>query len=774
MKLLFKHFAFFLLLAFHGLCSAFTVQPLSADKLFSLSIEELLNMKVSPQRREEHIGDVPLSMRVISNSQIHRANVTRISELSHISSSLVYDKRIDFTKSSIKIRGIGTQVFGAGVEPSVATMVDGVIMARGGAGFDDLVDIERIEILYGPQSTLFGKNASAGLIHIITPQPSTDKTINQINSRITNDDEQLVSYISSGPINSTTAYRLSAQTREYQGNVINHFNDHDLNGYDTHGVKAKLLWQPSGGARWLFSADYSRQESSEGVRVLRNNSDSILTDPAAVGLSGVATTAGGITGITGSDDNHEVNLDRDPFANTDAWGLSLNTQWQLGNHSMTNILAYRHWQQDGNRDNDQTQLPFSLSQQENRDVNWLSEELRLTSELHEKYDYVVGLYFYQSEIKDISGDHRTLSNSPYLVEFNLANNTITNRNIALFGQINLHLTNDLSAFLGARFLHDKITGKLSRVAYTQNNSFLSDGQITSTRDVAGIENQSSVTAMTGKAGLKLNVDESIMAYGSYSRGFKGEGFNTSFKFSEDLFLNEEPVSPETSDTLELGIKSYWFDNSLRFNASLFYTEYHDLQLTVRDLVNNRNILGSVPEVISQGAEIDFSTVFANGVSVEGALSYIDAYYLDFTNANCFSGQTQTQGCIPSVNGNTQDLTGQTLANTPKWKATISARYDFSLITKNAFIDGNLRMQSKVNLDAAGNNGAQHSAYTIIDVGAGFEWSNQLRAKVFVNNLFDEHYINGITINGNAGGDLLMHLIPRDFERFVGLAVEYTF
>ncbi len=762
---------FFILLFFYqSLCLATSIEDTQMSYLFSLSLEELLNIKVTAQKREENINDVPLSIRVINNSQIQRANITRISELSHISSSLVYDKRIGFTKSSIKIRGIGTQVFGAGVEPSVATMVDGVVMARGGAGFGDLVDIERIEILYGSQSTLFGKNASAGLIHIITPLPSTDKNINQVDSRITDDNEQLLSYLSSGPINSKLAYRFSAQAREYQGNVINLYNKNDLNGYDTQSAKVKLLWQSTNGSRWLFSSDYSKQDSSAGVRVLRRNSDTILTDPAAVGVVGVAATAGDITGIEGSDDNREVNLDRDPFANTTAWGISLNTQWQLGIHSISNILAYREWQQDSNRDNDQTQLPFSLSQTENRDVKWVSEELRMTSELQDKYDYVIGLYYYQSEIKDNSGDDRTLSNSPYVVEFNQAQNTIQNRNIALFGQVNLHLTDSLSAFFGTRFLYDKITGKLSRVAHTQNNSFLADGQITSVRNVAGIKNQNSITAVTGRTGLKLNMRENIMAYGSYSRGFKGEGFNTSFKFSESVFLGDEPVSAETSDTLELGVKSYLLDNAMRFNASIFYTQFHDLQLTVRDLENNRNILGSVPEVISQGVEVDFSMVVANDINIEGAVSYIDAYYADFTNANCFSGQTQAQGCI----GNSQNLTGHTLANTPKWKSSLSVRYDFTLMTKNIFIDGNWRMQSKVNLDAAGNDGAQIGAYNIIDAGVGFIWGNKLSGKLFVNNLFDKKYINGITINGNAGGDLLMHLVPRDFGRFMGAALKFKF
>ncbi|MBV1921727.1 MAG: TonB-dependent receptor [Pseudomonadales bacterium] len=744
------------------------------EDLFSMSLDELLNVRVSVQKRDENLKDVPVSVRVITNSQIKRANITRIEELSHVSPSLVFDKRIDFTKSSFKIRGIGTQVFGAGVEPSVATMVDGVVMARSGAGLDDLVDIERIEILNGPQSTLYGKNASAGLIHIITPKPNTENFEHRINSRITDDNEELLSLVATGPLSDSLAYRFSAHARSFDGNVQNRFNGHDLNGYETQGAKAKLLWQSTDSVEWLLTADYSKQKTSTGVRVLRVDSDSILTDPAAIGFSGIPATAGNITGIAGSSDNDEVNLDRDPYADTDAWGVSLETLWELNGFTLTNIAAFRRWGQENDRDNDQTQLPFSLMQQENLDVEWFSEELRLASPLNASYDYVLGLYYYESENYHVSGDDRTFSNSPYNVEFNLARNTIENKNAAVFGQLNWHFNDDLTTFLGLRYLYDKVDGHLSRRAFSQNNSFLGDGLITDNRDVEGVSNSHSVREFTGKSGIKLDLNENSMAYAFYARGFKGEGFNTSFKFNVDLFSNEEPVAPETSDTLEIGAKGYWFDNTLRVNAALFYTQYDNLQLILRDLVNNRNVLGSVPEVITKGVELDFSALLGRGFNIEGAVSYTDASYKDFSNANCYSGQSAVQGCVSLSGGNVQDLSGKTLANVPRWRASLGVRYDF-VINNNAFLfNTHWRVQSDANLDAAGNPVAEQRGYGVVDMGLGTVRNRGLNAKLFVNNVFDKQYINGVTINGNAGGDLLLQLLPRDFRRFAGLTIEYTY
>lgn len=455
-------------------------------------------------------------------------------------------------------------------------------------------------------------------------------------------------------------------------------------------------------------------------------------------------------------------------------GVSLNTIWQLGAYEVSNIIAYRNWQQENNRDNDQTQLSFSLSQLENRDVSWFSEELRLSSPLDKTYDYILGLYYYQSENLDNSGDSRTLSNEPYLFDFNLAKNTIENTNAAIFGQFNYHFNDDFKAILGGRYLFDKVGATLSRQAYTQNNVFLSDGAIISTRDVNGVTNEHSTTAFTGKAGLQWNIKPNIMLYSSLSHGFKGEGFNTSFKFDVDLFLNEEPVKPETSNTVEFGMRSDWLQETFRFNATFFYTQYDNLQLTVRDLVNNRNVLGSVPRVLTKGVEVDFLAVIENRTTIEGSLTYLDAFYMDFTNANCYSGQTIEQGCINTPQGSIQNLTGHTLANAPKWKSTVSIHHNFTLSDMQFFIESNWRIQSKVNLDVAGNVDGKLAGYGIFDAGLGMNYSKTLKMKLFVNNLLDKKYISGITINGNAGGDLLMQLLPRDFNRFIGVNVSLTF
>jgi len=756
---------FVLFISFH----VYADDEADIDYLLDLSLKELLQIKVSAQKREEPGQKVPASIRVITNHHLANSNITRIEELSHVATSLAFDKRVDFAKSSLKIRGIGTQVFGGGVEPSVATIIDGVVMARGGVGFDDLVDIERIEIMNGPQSTLFGKNASAGLIHIVTANPNESNTTYQVDTRFTNDNEQQIKLTATGPISSALFYRFSAHARGYGGNVKNEFTGNWLNDYQTQGVRAKLLWRTSKTLDWLLTADYSKQDTTLGVRVLRVDSNSVLLDPAAIGLTGTPKTVGNITRLSGSEINDRVNLDREPELNAKSMGIRLETNWTIGDYKITNIAAYRQWQQYNERDNDQTQLPFSLSQIAQSDIDWFTNEIRLSSPLFSDYDYVLGLYYYNAQVNEIDGDDRTFSNPAYIVEYNLANNTIQNENAAIFGQINWHFSKQLTGFLGGRYLYDNINATLSRVANTANNPFLSDGKITSVRDVLGISNGNGITHSTKRLGFLYDVTPDVMAYISYATGFKGEAFNTSFKFNEALFL-EGPVKHEESETFEFGIKTQWLNSKLQINGTFFHINYNNLQLTVRDLVNNKNVLGSVPEVISQGVELDVIYVISDNFTIESTVTQLNAFYDDFTNAGCYSTQTIAQGCVAG----TQDLSGHSLANTADWKAVLSANYNFNMGERPITLSSNWRIQSDVNFDVTGNPDSNQSGYGVLDIGLLVLWKSDFHVKFFVNNVFNKQYVEGVSINGNAGGDLTLQLLPRDFSRFIGINMGIRF
>ena len=746
-------------------------QEITAENVYKVSLKSLLDVHVVAQKRLESQQQVPVSLYSFSSQTLDLSQAFRSEDIAKLGPSVGFDKRIDFTKSSMKIRGVGTLVFGAGVEPSVATFVDGVVMARGGAGFFELYDIDRIEVLLGPQSTLFGKNASAGLLHIISKKPVLNQRYSNINFWASDDQDYRGVLTTNQPLNEQTALRINVQGRQYAGNVDNLFNGDELNGIDDSAIRGHLRWSGNN-TELLFSLDYSQQDSTQGVRVLRVDSESIFTDPAAIGDTGTPATAGVITGITGSADNTQVNLNRAPLAETEAYGISLDLQWQLKPFTISSLSSWRSWVQENDRDNDQTQLAFSLKQLENRDVSWYSQEFRLTSKDAEWIDYVAGVYYYHSENIDTSGDERTFSHAPYLFEFNLADNSIINENLALFGQLDFHLQQAWTLSVGLRGLYDKVAADLSRTAFTQNNSFLSDGLEIANRDLGSTKNEQSFTRLIGKGAVMVQLKPEVMSYLSYARGFKGAAFNTSFKFDTQIFLEEEPVKPEESDTVEFGLRSQIYTNQ-QLNASLFYTQYKGLQLTMRDLENNRNIIGSVDKVISQGLEVSYTALFADKWLIQAHYSYLDASYKAFSNANCYAHQSEAQGCISLPGGNVQDLSGSQLVNAPKHKTSVLVRYQWPWQQFLLAWHTQARAQSNTNLDSAGNPNAEQAAYAIWDMGLSLASEQQhWQTRITIKNMFDQQYINGITINGNAGGDLVMQLIPRDFERFIGISFNW--
>ena len=730
-------------------------------------IEEII---VTAQKREQNLQDVPAAINAYDDTRIRETGIQRIEELANITPSITFGKGISFAKASLNVRGVGTKVFGTGVEPTVATVVDGIVLARGGAGLDDIPDIDRIEVLRGPQSTLYGKNASAGLIHIITKNPNFDEYEGTFDLIGTSDQETKTSGSVSGPIGENAAFRLSGYRRFWDGNVYNEYNGDTLNGFDTYGLRGKLEFRPAAGTSVLFSTDFSSQVADGGVRVLRVDSDSVFTDPAAIGITDETAplfglrdsspaTAGQLTGITGSPENNRVNLDINPTIEAENYGASLTVNTGFGEFDFISITGYRGWTQNNYRDNDQTQLPFALVQKEIRDASSFSQEFRLASPVTDRYDYILGLYYFKANVDDNSGDFRTFSNNVFAIDFNDADNRVENENAAVFGHLNYHPSDRLTLIGGFRFLRDSISATLTKTAYSRNNPFLSDGLITSVRDAGPISNSGDETKFVGKVGAQFDLNDDTMLYAFATTGYKGQAFNTDFKFNPDSFLNVEPVRSEKSTAIEGGFRSTLLEGKLQLNVTAFRTDFEDIQQTIRNLAINRNTVGNVPEVRSQGLEIDAVIAPSPDLVVRTAATFLDANYVSFANTP-----------------NRVDLSGRELPNAPELSFVADVRKEFSPTGGlDAFVQASLRYQSDVNFETLLNPEGVQDSYSIMNVSAGVaSTSGNWEAVLYVNNVLDQRYIGSTTINGGAGGDLVLQVLPRDFERFVGLRVSLNY
>lgn len=325
----------------------------------------LEEVTVTAQRREQNLRDVPVSVSVITDDAIQNANITRVEDLVALAPSVTFDTKRDFGTSSLRIRGVGTMVLDSGVEPSVATAVDGVILSQGGSALNEFPDIERIEILNGPQGTLFGKNASAGLINIVTKQPNVETFEGFFDIRYAEDQDYKFGFGVSAPLSDTVAYRVSGYWRTYDGNILNLGTKNNVNGIDAKGFRGKYQWTPSDSFSALLSVDYSDQNTGCCMRVLRQDTGRLYYDSSLLNSQRYSgpVLVGSLTDITGLNvhsENSQVNVDREPRNISENSGVSLEATWKVGEHTLVGLTGLRRWETLGTRDNDETPLPLNV------------------------------------------------------------------------------------------------------------------------------------------------------------------------------------------------------------------------------------------------------------------------------------------------------------------------------------------------------------------------------------------------------------------------------
>jgi|GEM_PF-534503 len=747
-------------------------------------IEEIV---VTSQKREENLQDVPLHIQAFGTGQFEKAQITRVEEIVNISPTVSFSARRGFDQTSVRIRGVGTQELGSGVEPSVATVVDGVVMARGGSTFNELPDIERVEVLNGPQGTLFGKNASVGLINIVTKKPNREEVEANFSVRATSDEDFGGKYAYSTPIDEDLAFRVSGFWRNFAGNVNNIVTDDEVNGVDAFGMRGRLSWQLSDSLEMLLSLDYSRQVTSCCARIHREERvspaeaagrpgtpdiDSSFVDYRGDNITGgtLSGTAAEVLGprITIGPENDRVAQNFDPFQESINRGISIEFNQTLGDDfTFTSLTAYREWEAISGWDNDLTAFPFQERQRSDRDVDWFSQEFRLTSPVGETFDYILGLYYYTAttDATELS-DRVTIDTGQDQLFIVSAESGYDN--MALFGHLNYHLSDSFTLFGGFRLLNDEANAKAQWVECRGRDSQVPgfDDFDCSTPPASGEDDD---TKFIYKAGAQYHFSEDLNVYASYSTGYKGRGFSLEFGLNTARILSgEEPIKGEESESFEVGIKGTIGDK-VRFSLVYYDTEIEGLQQSLRDLNTIANVLGSVDEVTTRGAEINLEAYISDSLSLRASYGYNEAFYSDFINANCYLGQTEAQGCINNI----QDRTGDPLEAAPENRVVVSGRYESQGDSTRHFVQVNYRWSDEANVSSNGDPSAIQDAFEIVDLSLGLiSADNKHTLSLFAKNLFDEFYIQGADVNGPDMGGVALHYLPRDYKRFVGVSWDY--
>jgi iron complex outermembrane receptor protein len=743
----------------------------------SLQLEEVT---VTATKRAESLQTVPVSVTALTAGVLERGNVRELGDLVKLSPGLAIAYGSQPGNFSISMRGIGTFSNGIAVESDVAVVVDDVPYGFQAAAFQDLIDVDRVEVLRGPQSTLFGKSAIAGVLNIVTAAPTHEWT-GKATALATNDSEKNGSFTVSGPLSDTVRVRLTVADSDYRGNVTNITTGQKINGSSGLTATGKIEWTPTDNLTLSLAPRFNRNETTCCASPLTSLTPGLFYQgepafPASSLLAGIPIGPG----------NHYIRNDTRPNGGdsktTGATGrvdYHFDDSSFLNGHSFSSISSIDHWRMFDYQDIDGTDAPFLLGfpVAAPSGINSgaairgyfhsksYTQEFRLTSPDDTRLRYVTGLWYARNDLDRFLGRGPVLQQAKYLAQS-------TNENYSVFANATYDLTGKLAAIAGLRFNRQKIDYHFDNFNVTPNAHFFG----------ANAEN-----AVTGKGGIQYKWTPDIMTFATYSTGYKGQAYDLVSTFNAKVAA-QMPVPHETAKNYEVGLKSSLFDRRVYFDLTLFHTDFYGFQTSVTDTLPDGTFLtflNSVGHLKTQGVEVDAAAKVTTNFELNGSFAYTEATVAQFPNGPCYTGQTLAQGCyVDATNSRVQNLAGKPLNNVPKFKFNVGGEYDQPLgsLPFGAFATVAYSWQDDVNFSLNQDPRTVQKAYGIANFGIGINDNNgHYKVTAFIDNAFDKQYGTGIgdTTAGFSAPGVTTALgstwtPARDSFRYFGARIDVSF
>ena len=725
------------------------------------TIEEIV---VTASKRSEPLQSVPVSVTVVSGDQLLRQNVTDVDELSRSSPALTSTSG---PAGAISLRGIGTQSFARTAEASVGVVVDNVALANASASDapSALFDVARVEVLEGPQGTLFGRNSSAGVLNITTNAPDFDEYAATAHADFGSRDGQILQSAVNLPLDDQLALRLAGHLTRPPETVYS-ADRGEWDQDDDEGLRARLRWQPNTDLSVNLIADYDKTH-------LRN--DTWTVSNATPG--GLLAHELASCGIVASTSNDATCLDGPVFGLFENYGVSGQVDWQLGDYTLTSITAAR-WQLagPGGLDSDSIPLDYLDTNYGHEHINNVSQELRLTSPLSDRLSYVAGLYYFGSHEAADGGQAGTLG-VPILQQINgLAGQTyITtaeSQSAAAFGQATYHVTDEARVIFGGRLDHEDVRATTTRALYP--------GALANFTSIAPIYGHDEDLNLSYRLGGEYDVTKDIMTYVTYTRGYKGPAVND----QSTSLAAPVIVQPEIPHDVELGVKTSELNRNLAVNLALFHNQIDNFQTTIFDPTTDGYVFGNAPSLTSQGVEL---SVFGRPIpelTINGGINYTDATYGAGYLTPCGPVQTVAQGCVTSISHGvtaaSTDVQGRQLIGAPRWKATLSGEYTQSLSDRfEAYLQLDGVYTSSINFNAAPDPLDGTGAHFVMGGRLGLRTSDgRYGIAVYARNLTDERVPTFVVDTPLAAqlGDLNSHsqYFGPDSFRTIGVTFDVSF
>jgi len=744
---------------------------------FNLSAAQIEELVVTAQKRQESVQDVPISITAFSGDELSRRGLTDIQTVARFVPNFDMPSGNSLRNSSLRIRGIGSSSLNPGTESSVGVFLDGIYMPTSGQAFGELVDIESVEVLRGPQGTLYGRNTPVGALNVTTRKP-TRELESLLRFTAGNFDQIAVNGYVGGGLSNNSAGRLSFWYRDRDGYQDNLSTGNDVNDYNEIGFRGKLLFTPRDNVDITLVAAFSEIEKNCCI-----GEQIDPTGPLGIATPGflAAQDAAGFAFRNFDDSDHIVDGDDEGEDQSETLNLSAQIDWELDNGVViTSLTGYQDWETGALISADGLRNPvFELRQNQTNEI--LSQEFRIVSPTGDRFDYVAGLYYYNQETTYLEngpwnnglGANRVFPLPPAFSAFcpppctiqpgdeAVSNADLETESFAAYANLTFHLSEVWDVTTGVRFSKDD---KDAFIAHTNpaGNSFVFDN-ILFPEVIPGNLNRDE-DELTWSLNTRYHVTEDILLFATTSTGFKSGGFNARrvSPTGDVEFENED------SFTVEAGIKSTWFDRRLLINATLFDTTLEDFQESIIAPNGAGNITTNAGEQVVRGLEADFTYAATDNLTISGSLAYLDAEYTDFDNAQCGVGR------MPDNPNGSCNNAGETPGFSPEYQWTLGAQWtqsygtdyelrlraDYSWTDEQNLTRGTLDIPA--NIDSVGLLNLQ----AVIAKESG-SWE----LKAFVNNATDESYFIqavrqpiGAAISGGgfagAGGVLGWYGAPR--------------
>ncbi|WP_343308148.1 TonB-dependent receptor [Chitinophaga niabensis] len=759
----------------------------SVEVILVVDNRQLNEISVTARRRNEKIQSVPIAISVVRGGAIEDAgafNVNRVKEL--IPTVQLYSSNPRNT--TLNIRGLGS-TFGLtndGIDPGVGFYLDGVYYARPAATTLDFVDIEQIEVLRGPQGTLFGKNTTAGALNITTRKPTFSPAATAEVSFGNYGYIQAKASVN-GKIANKLAGRLSFSGTQRDGTIYNVASQKYINDINNLGGRLQLLYTPSDNVSITFAADAAQQRPEGYAQV----------------IAGVVTTkrpAYRQFNAIIADLNYKLPslnaFDRLVDHNTtwrsgnDLGGVSLNVDAKIGNGTLTSTTAYRYWNWDPSNDRDFTGLSvLSLSQATSKHKQW-SQEVRYAGNFSSKLSGVIGVFVIGQDLKtapvhiEESGDAQwrfsqsttsELWKTPGLLDGYGIRTTsrLQTLSAAVFGQLDWAITPKLHVLPGLRYNYDDKKVDFNRKTYgglqTTDPALIALKNIVYTDQVFNAKTDD--TNLTGQLTVAFKANGNINTYATFSTSYKPVGLNLGGlpTASGQPMLELAQIKPEYVQHYEIGIKTTPSASST-LNLAIFNTDIRDFQTQVQtaELGVNRGYLANAEKVQVRGAELDGNIRFNNNFSIFGAVAYTDGKYKSFKNAPVPLEETGGTSAF-------KDISGGRLPGISKWSGSLGGE----LSTGGKFLaqggryflalDGYYR--SEFSSSPSPSPFLNVDGYAIFNGRLGFRAAKGVSVFIWGRNLFNTDYYEQLLVAaGNAGQYAGVLGDPRTY----GITLRYNF